>query len=271
MAKAKQAQARNDKAAEARKRAQAQIRAEQRRTTILWIVCAVVVVGLFAALIAFIVRQDAVGSIDNPNQLTPASATAEGGFVVGSNGIVNQDLDPDRVQVEVYIDFMCPVCRSFEDINGADIAAMSQEGLIDITYHPIAILDRYSMGTAYSTRAASTAALVAEEAPEKFVAFLTAMYANQPAENTRGLNDAKIQEIARSVGIPEETVAKIPDYAYSKWVTRMTEEASIRGFNSTPNLVIDGVNHNPRVNENAVNWSIPGNIRLAVEQAAAAK
>lgn len=271
MAKAKQGAANNDKVAEARKKAQAQIRAEQRRTTVLWIVAGVVLVGLFAGLIAFIVRQDSVGSINNPNQLTPGVATAEGGFVVGKNGIVGQDLDPNRVQVEVYVDFMCPVCKSFEMLNGPDLEAMLEEGLIDLTYHPIAILDHTSLGTAYSTRASSAAALIAEESPEHFVAFVTEMYNNQPSEYTRGLNDKQIQDIARSVGVPEETVAKIPDYAYAQWAQVATEQASIRGFNSTPNLVIDGVNHNPRANENAVNWSVPGAIRAAVEAAASAK
>lgn len=271
MAKAKQAPVRNEKAAEARKKAQAQIRAEQRRTTVIWVVVGLAVVAAFAALIAFIVRQDAVGSINNPNQLTPALATEQGGFPVGKQGIVAQDLDSDRVQLDVYIDFMCPVCGRFEQINGEDIAAMSEEGLIDVTYHPISILDHTSLGTAFSTRAASTSALIAEESPELFVAFVTAMFANQPAEGTRGLNDAQIQDIARGVGVPEETVAKIPTYAYSQWVKVSTEQASIAGVNGTPTIFIDGVNQSAQVNPEGVNWSVPGNLRLAVQEAAAAR
>jgi protein-disulfide isomerase len=269
MAKSSQPPARNEKAEAARKKAQAQVRAEQRRTTVLWIVGAIAVVGLFAALIAFIVRQDAVGSIDGENQLTPAVATADGGFPVGTNGVVGKDLDPERVQLAVYLDFMCPVCGGFEEINGADIQAMSQEGLIDVVYHPISFLDRTSLGTAYSTRSASAAALVAEESPELFVAFLTAMFANQPEEGTRGLNDAEIQAIATDVGIPEATVAKIPDYAYSQWVTAATEKASVAGVTGTPTIFINGENRSGQGNPRAVNWSVPGNLRLAVEEAAA--
>ena len=43
---------------------------------------------------------------------------------------------------------------------------------------------RLSMGTGFSTRAAAAAALVADQAPEAFDAFNTAMFANQPGENT---------------------------------------------------------------------------------------
>jgi protein-disulfide isomerase len=267
MAKTSQPAPRNEKAAEARKKAQAQVKAEQRRTTILWIVGAVVVVGVFAALIAFIVRQDAVGEIDGENQLTPEIATAEGGFPVGSGGVVGEDLDPERAQLAVYLDFMCPVCGAFEEINGAEIAAMSEEGIVDVTYHPISILDHTSLGTNYSTRSASAAALVAEESPELFVGFLTALFANQPEENTRGLNDAQIQEIARGVGVPEETVAKIPDYSYSQWVGAATEKASIAGVSGTPTIFINGENRSGQGNPDAVNWSQPGALRAAIEAA----
>ena len=271
MAKTQEPAPRNEKAAQARKQAQAQVAAEKRRTTAMWVVVAVIGVAIFAVLIAFIVRQGAVSTPDGENQLTPTVVTANDGFPVGKNGVVGEDLDADRVQLDIYFDFMCPVCGAFEEINGAEVQAMSQEGLIDVIYHPISILDHTSAGTQFSTRSASVAALIAEEAPDKFAGFVVAMFANQPEEGTSGLNDKDLQDIATGVGVPDEVVAKIPSYSYAQWVTGATERASVAGVNGTPTLFIDGVNQDSRVNPDGVDWSQPGNLRLAVEAAAAAE
>ncbi|NTV40371.1 MAG: hypothetical protein HGA51_10535, partial [Demequinaceae bacterium] len=52
----------SDKVAEAKKKAQAQVNAQQRRALVVWIVIGLVIVGLLAAVIAYIVRQ---GDVDN--------------------------------------------------------------------------------------------------------------------------------------------------------------------------------------------------------------
>src|SRR5660398_99886 len=82
---------------------------------------------------------------------------------------------------------------------------LRQSGEIVVEYHPVSILDRSSGGTAYSTRSATAAALVAAEAPEAFVAFHNALFTNQPAEtsDTPYLTDAQLAEIARTAGVPE--------------------------------------------------------------------
>ncbi|MEK8227810.1 hypothetical protein NKG05_19460 [Oerskovia sp. M15] len=66
---------------------------------------------------------------------------------------------------------MCPICGQFEAANGAGLAALRDAGTARVVFHPIAILDRYSQGTRYSTRAAASAALVADRAPDSFQAF----------------------------------------------------------------------------------------------------
>lgn len=145
---------------------------------------------------------------------------------------------------------------------------MRAEGLIDVTYHPIAILDSVSRGTAYSTRSASAAALVAEESPENFVKFVDLLFVNQPAEYTAGLNDGQLKNLAIEAGVPEEVAAKIGAYSYSQWVAGATERSSIAGITGTPTVFIDGVNQSQRVNPDGVNWTIPGAMRAAVIEAA---
>lgn len=259
----------SDKLAEAKKKAQAQVNAQQRRALVVWIVIGLIVVALFAALIAYIVRQGNVEDVGGEGQSTPSIATENGGFGVGASGVVGgTDLNESHVRLDIYFDYMCPVCGQFEQYRGPEIDALRTAGTADVYYHPISILDRASQGTAYSTRAASAGALIAQEAPDKFLAFTTAMFANQPAENTTGLTEAEIQAIATAAGVPADVVAKIPDLAYTSWVRTQSEQASIDGVNGTPTVALNGVIQDPSTNADDLNWSVDGGITTAVNKAA---
>ena len=259
----------SDKLAEAKKKAQAQVNAQQRRALVVWIVIGLVVVALFAALIAYIVRQGNVADVGGVGQSTPAVASDNGGFGVGASGVVGGgDLDAKHVRLDVYFDFMCPNCGQFEKFRGPEIDALRTAGTADVYYHPISILDRASQGTGYSTRAASAGALIAQEAPDKFLAFTTAMFVNQPAENSTGLTEVQIQAIATAAGVPADVVAKIPDLAYTSWVRSATERASVDGVGGTPTVALNGVIQDPNVNKDDLNWGVDGGITTAVNKAA---
>src|SRR5699024_1409638 len=115
---------------------------------------------------------------------SPQGSTSSGGIPVSAEGVAGSTsgVADDAVQVDVYSDFMCPFCSLFEQTNGELLAELRESGDIALTYHPVAILDRFSEGTAYSTRAVTAAALVADQAPESFVALNDLLFANQPAE-----------------------------------------------------------------------------------------
>ncbi|MBC7297789.1 MAG: thioredoxin domain-containing protein, partial [Demequina sp.] len=235
---------------------------------VIWIVIGVILVGLFAALVAYIVRQGDVTAVGSGDQSTPAVASENYGFPVGTTGVVGEALDDSRVRVDIYLDYMCPICGIFEQTQGPTLDMLREDGTADVYYHPISILDRASQGTEYSTRSASAAALIAEESPEHFLDFTKAMFINQPAENTAGLSDARIQEIATSVGVPDDVTAKIPDHAYSSWVRSATEQASIDGMKGTPTVAINGVMQDPQSNPGDLNWSTEGALLKFVQDAA---
>jgi protein-disulfide isomerase len=259
----------SDKVADAKKKAQAQVNAQQRRALVMWIVIGVIVVGLFGALIAYIMRQGNVSSVtDTKSQLTPAIATTNGGFGVGASGVVGgTDLSSSHVRLDVYFDYMCPVCGKFEQARGAEIDALRKAGTADVYYHPISILDNASSGTAYSTRAASAGALIAQEAPDKFLTFTTALFVNQPKEKSTGLTEAQIQAIATAAGVPADVVAKIPDLAYTAWVRSATEKASVDGLTGTPTLAVNGVMQDSKKTGD-INWSVDGSITTVINKAA---
>ncbi len=258
----------SDRVALAKKQAQAQVRAQERRTAVIWVVIGVILVALFAALVAYIVRQSDVAAVGSGDQSTPTVASENYGFPVGNTGVVGEGLDDSRVRVDIYLDFMCPICGIFEETQGPTLDQLRADGTADVYYHPVSILDRASQGTEYSTRSASAAALIAQESPDHFLDFLKAMFANRPEENTTGLTDAKIQAIAAAAGVPDDVVAKIPDHAYSSWVRSGTEQASVDGMKGTPTVAINGVMQDAQANPGDLNWSAEGALLKFVQDAA---
>jgi protein-disulfide isomerase len=202
--------------------------------------------------------------------VAPAGSTASGGIPVGPSGIAGttDGAASDAVVVTVYSDYLCPYCGEFESTNGATLGELRAQGDIVIEYHPVSILDRLAQGSAYSTRAAAAAALVADRAPEAFVGFDAALFAQQPAEGTTGWTDVEIAGIARGAGVPEEVVAVIESSEYLSgadsfvpWVTAATEQAAQDlGSLGTPTVLLDGA-------PLTVNWAIPGALAQAIDEA----
>ena len=246
-----------------KKQVQAQRDAQKRRAVVTWMVAGVIAVGLVCALVAFIVRQGAVDDVAIAGPSGAPAVSSDGGFGVGSSGVVGKDLDSNRVRLDVYFDFMCPYCALFEKTQSATLDDLRSQGIVDVYYHPLAYLDNASSGTKYSTRAASAAALVAEESPESFVAFVQQLMANQPAEGSGGLSDEQIQSLASAAGVPDEVVARISDQKYATWVRSASEAASKAGVMYTPSLGFNGDIQDPS-NPASVQWSQEGALRQAI-------
>ncbi|SDT69241.1 DsbA family protein [Actinoplanes derwentensis] len=199
---------------------------ERRRTVTLWTSVAVVLVLFVAGMIGW----SRLAGTDEGTLVTPAAAVDDGtAFATGTGAVV----------VDVYEDFMCPICEQFETATGATLKELATADKITLRLHPVAILDGYSNGTEYSTRSAGAAAAAADAG--KFTEFHDVLYANQPAENSAGLTDAKMIELAASVGLTSETFVKaVNEGTYKAWATKVTEMFSERGYNGTPTIVIDG-------------------------------
>lgn len=228
----------NERAAQARAQAQKQVASKERRTTVIIVAVSLVVLAAFAGIVYFIVQSSQVPGIEEAH--APAPATANGGIPVGASGVAGVGVDADAVEVAVYLDFMCPVCKRFEETNGADLAELREAGDIVVVYHPVSILDRVSAGTAFSTRAANAAGVVADQAPEAYVAFTDSMFANQPAEGTTGLDDSTIAAIGIAAGVPEDVASTFANGEFTKWVLAATNQASVDGMSGTPTVMVNG-------------------------------
>ncbi|HWS34416.1 MAG TPA: thioredoxin domain-containing protein [Actinoplanes sp.] len=199
---------------------------ERRRTITLWTSVGVVLVLFIAGMIGY----SRIAGKDDGTLVTPASAVDDGtAFATGTGSVV----------VDVYEDFMCPICRNFETTTGGTLKEMAASNKITLRFHPVSILDGASNGTEFSTRSAAASAAAAEAG--KFAEFHDVLYANQPEENSDGLTDAKMIELAASVGLTTDTfVSAVNEGTYKTWATKATETFSSRGFNGTPTIVVNG-------------------------------
>jgi protein-disulfide isomerase len=135
------------------------------------------------------------------------------------------------LDIRLYVDYMCPICGNFEKANADQIKKLVQDGAATVEIHPVAILDRASMGTKYSTRSANSAACVANFSPNNFFDYSALLFANQPEENSTGLDDDTLIALAKEAGVSKFTNISscIKDQTFKNWVAAATDR-----FNSNP-------------------------------------
>ena len=225
-------------------------------------------IGLLAvvAIVALVIVND----VNAPAAPGPANMASDG-ILIGSDGTTvsaattvarGADADPiatdqttltDTANIVLYVDYLCPICGNFETTNGEQITSWVTAGNATVEIHPISILDRASSGTKYATRAANAAACVANYDPDNFLSFNTAMYVDQPAENSSGLTDAELTSLAEGAGVTSTEVAGcINDQTYAGWVDASTQRA-LSG--PIPNSDIDNVKGTPTVLVNGVSYT----------------
>ncbi|MFI8528375.1 DsbA family protein [Promicromonospora sukumoe] len=237
---------------------------EKRNRVIVLSVLGLAVIGLVVAIVLILTegQKTPMEKVDN----IPAGVVENSGIPVGADGAAGTTNEGAKT-LDVYVDYMCPICGQFEQTNSASIAEMREAGDITLVVHPVSILDRASQGTEYSTRAASASAWVADRAPEQFSAFHDALFASQPAENTAGLSDEQIAQVAEQAGVPADVAAGITDGqakdTYEEWVAASTDAATsnedlfnAQGGFGTPTVLIDG--------ERFEGWQQPGALAAAV-------
>jgi protein-disulfide isomerase len=158
-----------------------------------------------------------------------------------------------KATVQVFVDFGCPACKTFETANATQLEQWMQSGVVAVQIHPIAILDNAFQGSKYSTRTANLAACVANYSPDAFWPLTKSLYAQQPAEGTTGLTDEELLAIAKEAGVTSyDQVAKcVKDRTFKDWVGAATKRAlagPIVGaadanlkVTGTPTILVNGV------------------------------
>lgn len=152
--------------------------------------------------------------------------------------------------IRVWVDYLCPFCGDFERTNGEQIQKWVESGAATLEVHPIATQTSKSAGTKYSLRAANAAACVANYSPDDFFAFNTAMFVDQPEENTTALNNDEIKDRIKSAGVSKlSQIDKcIDNDQFRQWVSGATDRAvtgplpdtELERVKGTPTVLVNG-------------------------------
>jgi protein-disulfide isomerase len=142
------------------------------------------------------------------------------------------------VRVDLYVDFLCPFCRRFEETAHATLTRLVADHAAQLVYHPLGFLDRLST-TAYSSRASSASGCAADA--DAFVAFKDALFAHQPPEGGPGLSDEQLIALGATVGLTNPGFAGcVQGGRYVPWTRYVTARAIERGVSGTPTALVNG-------------------------------
>jgi protein-disulfide isomerase len=185
---------------------------------------AAVVAGVIAA--GFVVANTTNTNAENAKKV-PANITEFGGILLGKGLLPTTTEEAKKGnQIVIYQDYQCPICKYFEEPNATQIKSWVESGEGTIEFHPISFLDGQSLNE-YSSRSTNAALCVANSQPGKFFDVNTALYNNQPEENTAGPNDTKLKETLAAAGveITSEITTCIDQKRYAKYIENRTAEA----------------------------------------------
>ena len=234
-----------------RKKRQAELRRQKNVRTA--VISVVVVAALVLASVAgyFIWK-----SVNDRAEVVPPPSIPEGQQYL----TVGAPEGSDVPLVEVHLDFMCPFCGNFDQVNGADLEELVANEQVTLNVVPRRALDRYSTTGDYSTRSASAAVCVYEEDPALLLPYMNALFTNQPEEGSAGLTDEELAQRAVSAGASEDIADCISNHTYGAWVRQVPEPYASGKAQGTPYLEINGEQFTD-------DWAQPGAVRSAIEEA----
>jgi len=160
----------------------------------------------------------------------PATRQADGSIVLAEPGVTQPVL-------ELYEDFQCPVCKSFEDSSGQTIRSLVQDGKLKVVYRPFRLFDQEPMRS-NSGRAANAAACAPAD---QWLRLHDLLFEYQPAEGTNGFAVADLQNWGRQAGITDSAFATcVSGEQKSADVEAATRAALASGVQGTPTGRLDG-------------------------------
>ncbi|GLZ41614.1 thioredoxin domain-containing protein [Actinokineospora sp. NBRC 105648] len=168
---------------------------------------------IIGVLVVLVIAAAVIGGVIYTNSKKDATAgsaikVATVGFDVpvkrdGATVLVGKD--SAKVTVDVYEDFLCPVCGDFEKTYGQEIEDKLTAGTVKVRYHIVNLLNTRSDPAGYSTDSANAALLAADEG--KFLPFHKSLFGDQPEEGARGWTKDQLIDLGKAVGLSSQTFA----------------------------------------------------------------
>jgi protein-disulfide isomerase len=172
--------------------------------------------------------------------LTSASASPTHGLVYGKAAAATVDL---------YEDFACQACRTFEQAVHTQLDKDVIANLAQVRFHPIALLDSQSTND-YSSRSANAAMCAGDASKDLFVAYWNVLFGTvngqpvQPKPGTAGPKNSRLISLAQRAKLTSDEVSTMTSCVGSKQyaglVQAMTNRASEASVFSVPTVLVNG-------------------------------
>ncbi|MDF2091854.1 thioredoxin domain-containing protein [Knoellia sp. 3-2P3] len=202
------------------------------------VVATVVAVLAIAAVVAGVIIADQSKKSD---LAAGGSSIPAGAAAMGAGLVVNPSAPADVPTLDLWADFQCPACKSFEDSFGGQLDEMAQNNEVKLVVHVLSFLDQ-NLGNDSSNRAANAAFCAADQ--KAFFPYYRGVYAIQPAQEGDGYTDEQLRQVAEASGITGaglETWQKCYDAReHNQYVESVQTQSAKDGVNGTPTLKLDG-------------------------------
>lgn len=168
------------------------------------IIGAVVAIALVGAVVGVVVYYDNKKNATEGQEIQAASwGTADPAYPVRrEDAVVIVGEDTAEVTLDVYEDFLCPACRSFEDQYAGPVEEHVADGTLQVRYHMLPMLNDRSDPAGYSMDAAN-AGLCAADAGV-FPEFHASLFEHQPEENARGWDKQQLTDLGvKQLGVTD--------------------------------------------------------------------
>jgi protein-disulfide isomerase len=231
------------------------LRARRRRRFRVVTVSAIALVA--AAVITSVALQGGGGSGVQVNAAQPAfgysgpyapvTLNADNSVTMAQPGVTQPVLD-------VYEDFQCSACRTFERGSGAAIQQLADEGRVKVVYYPFTIFSSQPQ-RASSIRAWAAARCVPAEI---WARYHNSLYASQPPQTAAdGFAVALLVQLGRSAGVTSPSFAQCVDsQQYAILDPPLSDQIMNSGVSSMLTLKLNGQVLDPRLTSSQLRQQI---------------
>ena len=185
------------------------------------------VIGMVLFIVAVGIIFSFISNRSSSNFAIPAAVSEADGYGI----VLNPTATPT---IDIWVDYQCPACRSFEVLNGGYINEIIAQKKAKVVFHPLTFIG------AESIIAANAAACAADE--NKFVDMNLALFQNQASSENSGKwqGDAMLA-LGDSIGIKSDSFKEcVREGNYVKWTRNVTDASASKNVNSTPTIRING-------------------------------
>jgi protein-disulfide isomerase len=185
------------------------------------------VVGMILFIVAVGIIFSFISNRASSNFAIPAAVSEADGYGI----VLNPTATPT---IDIWLDYQCPACRTFEVLNGGYINEIIAQKKAKVVFHPLTFIG------AESIIAANAAACAADE--NKFIDMNLALFQNQASSKDSGkwLGDAMLA-LGDSIGIKSDSFKEcVREGNYVKWTRNVTDASASKNVNSTPTIRING-------------------------------